>query len=321
MPVQLRDAIELETAPFTAKQLAEAAAELSEKYRARKSPTSRYMATQAERLAYLNVRMPATFAAASAVLAEIEASPIGQSIESILDLGAGPGTVGWAAAETLRSLQAIVFIEEDSELIGLGRSLVERSESALLKNAVWKKMNLEQTVEFEPHDLVVCSYSLGEIHRNPAGLLKQAWQATRQAIALIEPGTPQGFDLIRRSREQLIGLGAHIAAPCPHERACPMPPDDWCHFSARFDRSPLHRRLKAGSLGYEDEKYAYLVATRSPLQMAQARVLRRPFHEPGAIRLELCAEDELKTLIVKRKDQEHWKRARKTAWGQVWGGE
>lgn len=319
MSAQLRDAIEQETAIAKPNQLAEAAAGLSEKYRTGKSSTARYMTSHAERLAYLNVRMPATHAAVQSVLSELSVASIGPSIRSLLDLGAGPGTVGWAAVETLPNLNQIVFLENDPELIRLGQSLANRSELNLLKSAIWKQTNLERALEFEPHDLVVCSYSFGELSSEAAvRTLERAWTSARQALVLIEPGTPRGFDLIRRSRAQLIDLGAHIAAPCPHQRVCPMQPNDWCHFSARFDRSSLHRRIKSGSLGYEDEKFAYVVVTRANIRNAEARVLRRPFHEPGAIRIELCAEDGLKSLVVKRKDKELWKRARKAGWGTAW---
>src|SRR5258708_21955953 len=98
------------------------------------------------------------------------------------------------------------------------------------------------------------AYSLGE--SDDASLLRAAWYASRKALIVIEPGTVAGFECVRKVRDQLIALGAHIAAPCPHANPCPMTGNDWCHFAARVERSSMHRRLKGGDLGHEDEKFS-----------------------------------------------------------------
>ena len=114
--------------------------------------------------------------------------------------------------------------------------------------------------------------------------------------------------------------GAFLVAPCPHQNACPMLPTqeaetDWCHFSARFDRTSLHRRLKGGSLGYEDEKFSYIIAAKHPVASAPARVIRHPLRQPGFTQLQLCTPEGLQTRSITKRDKETWKRARKTDWG------
>ena len=147
--------------------------------------------------------------------------------------------------------------------------------------------------------------------------IKAAWQAAEHLLIVVEPGTMKGFATIRAVRDQLIEAGAFLVAPCPHSNACPMPTDetDWCHFSARVDRTQLHRRLKGGLLGYEDEKFSYLVAAKHPVTAELARVVRHPLRQPGFTQLELCTPEGLQTLSIKKRDKEAWKRARKTDWG------
>ena len=96
---------------------------------------------------------------------------------------------------------------------------------------------------------------------------------------------------------------------------CPLAAPDWCHFAARVERSSLHRRIKEGALGYEDEKYSYVALTRDPVLPAASRVLRRPVHHPGLIELQLCTPDGIAPLRVTKRDREAFRAARKADWG------
>jgi ribosomal protein RSM22 (predicted rRNA methylase) len=123
---------------------------------------------------------------------------------------------------------------------------------------------------------------------------------------------------MRQLRADLIAAGGHVLAPCPHEHACPMTENDWCHFAARVERSALHRKLKAASLGYEDEKYSYLVMAKQPVKSASARILRHPQVNSGFVKLQLCTPNGLQNLTVTRSDKEAFKQARKADWGDDW---
>jgi len=319
LPSRLLNTIEREISKRRLSLLTKAASELSEKYRNRQRAAERFIATDVERLAYAAVRMPATFAAARAVFAEIRRLTPQIEINSLLDLGAGAGAAAWAAVDVFDEIEQITMIEQDRGLIEMGRAFARESEHGALNSAEWRQLNLTTAPSFAEHDLVVCSYSLGEIESGKArGILKGAWRAARQIIAIIEPGTMKGFGTIRALRDDLIEVGGHLIAPCPHQLDCPMAENDWCHFAARFERSSLHRRIKGAELGYEDEKYSYIAATKSPNQSAPARVIRRPVRRPGFTQLQLCAKEGLADVTVTRKDKEAWKRVRKTDWGDAW---
>jgi len=72
--------------------------------------------------------------------------------------------------------------------------------------------------------------------------------AAKGLLVLVEPGTPAGYGRILRARDRLVGLGATLAAPCPHHAACPLTGEDWCHFSVRLPRSRDHRLAKGGEV-------------------------------------------------------------------------
>lgn len=319
IPFTLRHAIEAQTATVPSRQLQAAAAALSEQYRQAQPAAARYITTETERLAYAATRMPATYAAARRVLGELRRLLPAASPASLLDLGAGTGAASWAAAETFAELREMTLVERDAGLIRLGRALAQAATATILAQAEWQMADLTQTQTWPSHDIVISSYALGELDAAPARqVVRAAWAATRFALVLIEPGTMRGFAAIRALRDEMLALGARLAAPCPHTQACPLAEKDWCHFAARVERTALQRQLKGGTLGYEDEKFSYLILTRTPVQPAAARVLRHPQQQPGRIQLELCAATGLQSLAVTKREKEQWKRARKVEWGEAW---
>ena len=321
LPLQLQRAIEQETDRHPPKALSQAAAELSAAYRAGHLASGSFLPSELHRLAYAAVRLPATYAAVRAVFAEVRRLLPDQLLASLLDLGAGPGTAGWAGGEVFGELAALTLVEADAGLIALGQGLARAAEYSLLEQAHWVQGDLRVQPAFAPHDLVVSSYALGELGEGEASaVLQAAWAATVKVLVVVEPGTVQGFALIRRLRAELIAAGAQLIAPCPHQEECPLPAGDWCHFSQRLERSRLHQRLKEVALGYEDEKYSYVAVARHPLQPAPARILRHPLRHPGHTELQLCTPEGLQTLTVTRSAKAAWKEVRKTGWGDEWRG-
>ena len=104
-------------------------------------------------------------------------------------------------------------------------------------------------------------------------------------------------------RRHLIGLGATILAPCPHDLECPMR-NDWCHFAVRLPRSAAHRAAKGAKRGFEDEKFSYVVAVRAAdPDRGAPRILRHPLVRPGHVRFQLCdPSGELREQTVARSD-------------------
>ena len=309
LPAELRAQLEELTAEVPAAELQRAALEISDAYRERRF-SAPVMRTAAHRMAYLNARLPATYAANAHVFREIAKRLPSGALQSMLDLGAGPGTATIAAG-TFFSFQDQACVEADSEL----RKLGER----LLPDAKWFVQDLESPADFDQYDLVVLSYSLGEL-KDKSQVVERAWKATNLCLAIIEPGTPQGFANVLAAREQLNADGAHIIAPCPHHGPCGLAlRNDWCHFSERVERTSLHRRMKGGELGHEDEKFSYVVATKAASKQAESRIVRHPMKHSGHIQITLCLPPEnIEQRTITRSQKSLYKAARRAEWGDAW---
>ncbi|HXB66705.1 MAG TPA: small ribosomal subunit Rsm22 family protein [Candidatus Acidoferrales bacterium] len=308
LPQHVRRAIEerAETIGFAA--LKRAARAMSDAYReGRTAPLN-----AAERTgAYLATRMPATYAAAHAVLSEVRARLGETAIEEVLDVGAGTGAAALAARECWGPATRVTMIERDGAFTEAARQW--------LPDARVLADDLMRVESLPPHDLVMAAYSVGELVRDMdverwAALL---WRAARVALVVIEPGTTPGYSLSLGIRDQLLKAGAYMVAPCPAAMACPLTPPDWCHFAARVERSSLHRRIKDADLGYEDEKFSYVALAREPVALPQTRIIGRPHHAPGLIELRTCTEAGLRTQAVRKRDREAYRAARHAGWGDA----
>src|SRR6185312_6670899 len=95
---------------------------LSDAYRAER-PSSIAVASLGDAAAYAVSRMPATYAAVTAALAETLARIDDFAPSTMLDAGAGPGTASWSALEALPSLASVVQLDHNAELLALGQTL------------------------------------------------------------------------------------------------------------------------------------------------------------------------------------------------------
>ncbi len=193
--------------------------------------------------AYLATRLPATYAAIRASLDALNEARPEFMPKTLIDIGAGPGTVLWATTDLWPDLEQAVLLEASAAVRKVGQTLTADKIAA---QVTWLAGDATiDLAELKPADLVTCAYVLDEIV--PASLPKlvaQLWQLTADTLLVVEPGTPAGWQRILAVRRQLIETGAHVLAPCPHQAPCPLAPPDWCHFSRRVARSRLHRLAK-----------------------------------------------------------------------------
>ena len=107
-----------------------------------------------------------------------------------------------------------------------------------------------------------------------------------------------------------------MIAPCPHAKACPLQPPDWCHFARRVARSRIHRQAKGADAPWEDEKFSYVVVSRKAATAAGARVIARPRKASGRVTLKLCRSDgSAGGQLFSRRDGTLFRRASRSDWG------
>jgi ribosomal protein RSM22 (predicted rRNA methylase) len=316
LPSDLTNALTQLLDGVSRKELAAAAQKQSAGYR--QGATSQGIATPLDAVAYAVTRMPATYAACAAVFARLTEVMPDFMPASLLDVGAGSGAASWAAITAWPGIGAVTMLDRNPALRDLARKLADAGPmpdlEILIGDVTAEKhfLNLENGA-----DLVVASYVLAELPKNKAAdIAVDLWQPAGVALVLIEPGTPDGFARIRAARTALIAAGAHVAAPCTHDKDCPMQGEDWCHFSQRLPRSRDHMLLKDANVPFEDERYSYVVVTRDKVARG-ARILAPPLEEKPGLMFKLCDENGLRGQFVASRDKEKYRRVRKHGWGDL----
>ena len=315
LPAELKSALDGRLRGFSRNDAAARAASISKTYR--DGGGSGAIRTETDALAYALARMPATYAAVTASLNALVESRPDFAPAGLLDVGAGPGTATWAAAEAFPSLQDFTLLDANDALRTLALDLF--SDSFRLRQVGYQRGEARSALaNADAADLVIASYMIGEIGAaEQKALTELMWQKTGDTLLVVEPGTPAGYGRIIALRQRLIGLGAHVAAPCPHDGRCPLATPDWCHFTQRLQRSRAHKQVKGAELPYEDEKYAYVALTRAPVTKRPSRVLAQPDVGKVEISAKLCAPDGLAWTRIPSRSKADYARARRWRWGDA----
>jgi ribosomal protein RSM22 (predicted rRNA methylase) len=315
LPAELKAALDAKLHGLSRNDAAERATLISKTYR--DGGNSGAIRSETDALAYALARMPATYAAVTASLNALRETVPQFAPASLLDVGAGPGTASWAAAEAFSSLNNFTLLDSNVALRALALDLGH--DSARLGTMTYQRGEARAALAAsEAADLVVASYVIAELSdAERSALAGLMWEKTRDTLLIVEPGTPAGYARIMALRAQLIALGAHVAAPCPHDGQCPLAAPDWCHFTQRLPRLRAHKQIKGAELPFEDEKFSYVALTRAPVGQHPARVLAQPVVGKVEVSAKLCTSDGLAVIRVPSRTKTDYARARRWRWGDA----
>ena len=242
--------------------------------------------------AYLLFYWPISYAQGRSVLGELRARP-----KSALDLGAGPGPLGFAALDA--GVAEVLAIDRSKPALALARELA-LSGKASLRVRAWSAFGQLPDGTYE---LILAGHFLNELRGRPASaradLMESAAAKLRPggSLVIIEPALRETSRELLAVRDVLVERGFAVRAPCLFRGACPAlaRPSDWCH--AERDWAPPELTLeiaKAAGLRKEALKFAYLVLSPKDEPWANPpggevyRIVSEPLPGKGRQRLMGC---------------------------------
>ena len=152
-------------------------------------------------------------------------------------------------------------------------------------------------------------------------IVKKALNATNKIMLIVEPGTPEGFNNIKKIRDFAYEEGYSIIAPCTGFCGrCDIKEDDWCASSIRVQRTKIHKYLKDADVPFEDEKFSYIAISKEKIDLNDneyLRILRHPKIENGRVTVKLCQNGEIVEKVITKKDKELFKKVKKKNIGDI----
>lgn len=321
LPDIIEQKIEEKIANIKLNDLKQISNNLSNKYMNEARNGQSLLSKDIEAISYSIIRMPATYCAVKTVLRQsINDS---SKIKSYIDVGAGTGAASLAIIEDL-NIEKGLCIEREKAMQDLGKELLRCVKEN--EKIDWIDLDIEKENIENKADLVITSYMLNEIKEEKRiSVVKKLLDITNKILIIIEPGTPEGFNNIRKMHEYAIENNIKIIAPCIGNFKCRLPSNDWCHTTVRIERNRIHKYLKDGDAPYEDEKFSYIVLSKigeendlNNLENTNIkRVLRHPIVEKGKITLKTCHKGIIEEVSITKKQKDLFKIAKKVKCGET----
>ncbi len=325
LPAELEAAIENVLRELPASQWVSAAQSLSQRYRAEQTSfkttkTSALATGRIAALGYVALILPATYAQLwGAMTATLNRAPDWKPT-TLLDLGSGPGTALWAAADVWPSLQTVTAWEREPAFLELGKQLAAASPNPVVATSKWEQIRLEGFLPRDaPHfDLIILGHVLNELDANvQSKVISWAWEHCDGLLLLVEPGTSAAFPFVKAARQQLLTLGARTLAPCAHDGTCPLV-GDWCHFPQKIYRPEFQRRAKAAQANWEESKFSYAAMARfGPDTPIWGRLLHQPHLHKAWADLTVSSQEGIVRARILKRDKATYQQARNYNWGDT----
>ncbi|HWP68236.1 MAG TPA: small ribosomal subunit Rsm22 family protein, partial [Rectinemataceae bacterium] len=277
----------------------------------REHRTAEYLSSPAYYSAYVRYFLPWNIVRLTSILSRMRLPLNAGAV--MVDIGSGPLTIPIAlyiARPDLRSLPLTIYCTDKTErILKVGQTIFE-SLCAKLSGTLppWKIILLRQPFGAhlpEKADLVTAANVFNEFFwKSKTPLGTRAYLTAGQilgylkesgSIFFMEPGDPRSGSFMSAMRAAFSAFGGQPMAPCPHNRACPMPglfhglenpgsdsplgikskPMEsvimpkrrdkypWCHFTIGTEAAPAWLKKLSDEAGLPKEKlvFSYLLVT------------------------------------------------------------
>ncbi|KAJ2554724.1 37S ribosomal protein S22 [Coemansia sp. RSA 1933] len=231
-----------------------------------------------ETFAYVATFAPATYGPIFNVLSELADRLPGFAPESVLDFGAGPAPVLWAAQEIWPQFRRYLGVDISEEMLQSAEALLTSVPPELRA----KEIEFARYLAPVPSegtgsmfDLVVSAFTLSDLPSDAVrkSTIETLWQRTRDTLVLIDRGSPDSARMINEARMHLIELektsggsgdpDIHTFAPFANDFADPTNGTSaWIHFSQRIQRPMCSMLTKKSKSNIEDLRYSYIIMRR-----------------------------------------------------------
>ncbi|MBA3723331.1 MAG: hypothetical protein H0W89_00360 [Candidatus Levybacteria bacterium] len=299
--------------------------ELHNKYTAQdKGNHKSYFQDFESTVAYLALRVPATYAQSYATIANVHELVPSWQPKTILDIGSGPGTAIWAASEIWPSLTDATAIEQHNSLVSLGKQIATTAELSIA--TTWLRQDIREGIDEDDttYDVVIIANVLNELSTTAADkLIGQALNKTSGVLVIVEPGTPAGSVIVQNAAKKL-GKAGNLLAPYINNTFFN---DDnyYLHFSQKFIRPEFQRRLRQqmreSSLmasDWEDAKYTYTIISKlAPEITPWGRCVGPIQVQKGFLEIPVLTKDGIEKIKVMKRYREQYNSAKNVKWGDV----
>jgi ribosomal protein RSM22 (predicted rRNA methylase) len=297
---------------------------LHSRYMTRIKDETSYLQSEADSMAYLALRVPATYAQIYSALLQIKEALPSLYPTSLTDIGCGPGVGVWAAKAVWPSITKAVCIDTNNHVLKLGEII--QNEAQLPLSVTWKQADLlsQTIIDFEASDIVIIANVLNELKgKEREAFIAKMKKTSHPIIVILEPGNERGFQIIQ-DLTRLLKDSSSVLVPYINQSFVESQ-SYWIHFSQRFIR-PAFERLVRQSMrespqmasDWEETKYTYVAVAKNkqPIK-AWGRCIGPVKKQKGFLEVPLLTEKEITVIKILKRHKKHYSRAKNLKWGEI----
>ncbi len=221
----------------------------------------------------------------------------------IIDMGTGPGTYAFAAAELFKDSPLIIGVDENELMLEQANKLndeIFKDERISFTN----KLPAQESSTEAPRTLIFGN-AINEMGMPYA--FKMIKRYNPKFIICIEPGTSEVFKEMLALRKKILLIDYKIQFPCMGQGKCPLEgTPDWCHQSIKtsldFELESLSQVAKLDRKVMPATIHFYAATDEAKEAKGQARITRLKRIVKHAFLWEVCTnENQVVTLEVPKK--------------------